>query len=175
MRFWLQWGNSDGQGKALSISKVNTRSFYVSCDGKQRRYPLAEWHQWLERLFSEGKLFLDEELLELRPAHSSAAVAPSPVDPVQRDHRFFRAAREVLQFGKIELEAVNPRTKEYLVSGLGRRYRVTIHVDWSEPPLCECADARARKNEPGGAYCKHAIAVLIQDDANRGQLLELLL
>ena len=175
MNFRLQWGSSPSQGKELTISKANTRSFYVSCDGKQRRYLLEEWPQWLERLFVEGKLFLEGEMLEPQPEPSAAAAAPVPVDPLQRDKRFFRAAREVLRDYKIQLEAVDSRTSEYLVSGVGKRYRVFISNDWSDEPYCECPDARGRAHEPGGAFCKHAIAVLIQDEANRGQLLELLL
>ena len=178
MSFWLQWGSCYSLGKALSISKVNTRSFYVASDGKQRRYLLVEWEQWLERLFAEGKLFFDGQQLEPPPALVGPDEAEQPVgavDPLQRDYRFFRAAREVLQYYKIQLEAVDARTVEYLVTGLSRRYRVFISKDWSTSPWCECPDARARADQPGGAFCKHAIAVLMQDDANRGQLLELLL
>ena len=178
MSFWVQWGSCYSLGTAYGINKVNTRSFYVSGDGRQDRYLLVEWDQWLDRRFAEGKVFFKGKLLAPPPSLNVAppvAESPEEVDPVERDRRFFRAAREVLGSYDIEQVTDGPQEVEYLLRGGTDTYRVYLRNDWSAPPRCTCPDARVRSGEPGGAYCKHSIAVLLQDDEHRGQLLELLL
>ena len=178
MNIWVQWGNYYSLGTSYSINKVNTRSFYVSGNGRQDRYLLVEWDQWLARRFAEGKVFLEGKLLAAPPTLSlppQVAEAADAVDPVERDRRFFRAAREVLGSYDIERVADGPQEVEYLITGGTDSYRIYLRTDWSTPPRCTCPDARTRSGEPGGAFCKHSIAVLLQDEAHRGQLLELLL
>ena len=67
MKLWVQWGSHLAMGNGYSINKVNSRSFYVSTDGRQERYLLVEWEQWLDRRFAEGKVLLEGELLEPPP------------------------------------------------------------------------------------------------------------
>ena len=178
MTFWVQWGSTYSLGTAYGINKVNTRSFYVSGSGRQDRYLLVEWNQWLARRFAEGKVFYQGKLLASPPTlnvPSRVAEAANEVDPVERDRRFFRAAKEVLAAYDMERVAEGPQEVEYLILGGTDSYRVYLSTDWSAPPRCTCPDARMRSGEPGGAFCKHSIAVLLQDEAYRGQLLELLL
>lgn len=178
MTFWVQWGSSYSLGTAYGINKVNTRSFYVSGNGRQDRYLLVEWNQWLARRFAEGKVYLKGKLLAPPPTlnlPSQVAESADEVDPVERDRRFFRAAKEVLGSYDLERVADGPQEVEYLITGGTDTYRVYLRTDWSAPPRCTCPDARTRSGEPGGAFCKHSIAVLLQDDEHRGQLLELLL
>jgi len=178
MAFWVQWGSCYSLGTAYGINKVNTRSFYVSGNGRQDRYLLVEWDQWLARRFAEGKVFFQGKLLTPPPTLKlppQVAESADEVDPVERDRRFFRAAREVIGSYDIDRVAEGPQEVEYLITGGTDSYRVYLRTDWSAPPRCTCPDARTRSGEPGGAFCKHSIAVLLKDKDHRGQLLELLL
>ena len=180
MKFWVQWGSHLAMGNGYSINKVNSRSFYVSTDGRQERYLLVEWEQWLARRFAEGKVLLDGELLEPPPPVLSIQGPPPGevargVDRAVRDGLFLAAAREVTASHDIELVEENEREVHYLLRGPGPNRRVFVRCDWSEPPRCDCPEAREQAAGGRTAWCKHGVAVLLQDENHRGQLLELLL
>ena len=43
MRFWVQTGDHWGIGENYSVSRLNSRSFYVAHNGKKHRFPLDRW------------------------------------------------------------------------------------------------------------------------------------
>ena len=97
------------------------------------------------------------------------------VDLVARDNRFFRAAKEVLGTYDMERREGENGAVSFLLSGGSEDYRVEVDTAWAQSPRCTCPDARFGAAEECAGYCKHVIAVLLDNEDLRFQLLEVLL
>ena len=90
-----------------------------------------------------------------------------------RDDRFFRAAYTVLDHYKIKKR---PELEDgfavFDISGGTSDYVVRIHPEWKTSPQCSCPDAENRARDNARGYCKHLIAVLLQEKEFSCQLLE---
>lgn len=98
------------------------------------------------------------------------------------DEGLRRAVREVLKSHTIGLIERDGQHATYAVHRGRRCYRVVISRDWLHPPRCDCPELRevAVNQEPDAhelapRYCKHTIAVLLDQPDHRHQLIELLL
>jgi len=156
---------------------VNTKSFYVRSAVGRERHPVGAWPRWLADRMSSGELFIDGHPASkpgwLPSATAGQVQAPKPVDPEARELRFLRAANEVLKHYERERRD-NARTAEIHVRGGSRDYLVTAQTDWSRPPRCTCPDATHSTHLHNG-YCKHVVAVLLENEDLRGQLIEIFL
>lgn len=86
-----------------------------------------------------------------------------------RDVRMLRAARSVV--GTYGIQPVPDVPGAFDVTGGTRPYRVQIDPDWRQSATCTCPDATQRSQ----GWCKHVIAVLIEQPSLRYQLLPLFL
>jgi len=105
-------------------------------------------------------------------------VSSTPTIDVQARHRrFLRAAGEVLK--RYEIKRLEERDPEgalvFSVRGGTRPYEVRVHPDWSARPSCTCPDASDGDWALNGGFCKHIIAVLLDNDELGFQLLDVLL
>ena len=90
-----------------------------------------------------------------------------------RDDRFFRAAYTVLDRYKIKRRpGLEDGFAVFDVTGGTSDYVVKIHPEWKCAPACTCPDAENRAKENARGYCKHIIAVLLQEKEFSCQLLE---
>ena len=171
------------------VTHRNPRTFTAQGLGRAETRLLAEWGDWLDSILDDPAAVLTFHLPSCAPSRRGrcsgcdasalgrgpvAAPAPSPpgahampVNTAARDARILRAAREVLR--EYTLTRSAPDTVR--VKGGTRPYRVTVDPLWVRTPTCTCPD-HAR---PGGPWCKHIIAALLQEDGLRCQLLELFL
>ncbi|HNS10235.1 MAG TPA: SWIM zinc finger domain-containing protein [Candidatus Ozemobacteraceae bacterium] len=98
------------------------------------------------------------------------------IDVYARDLRMIRAAGSVS--GKYQIrrrQTPGSATAVFDVSGGTKPYEVTVNPGWQCCPTCTCPDASNRAQEQNGGFCKHIIAVLLQNEEFRHQLLELFL
>lgn len=86
----------------------------------------------------------------------------------ERESRLARAVQTVLT--EYELESVDERTTR--LTGGSFPWEVTVDPNWTDAPRCTCPDYERGSNR---GYCKHIIAVLLERDDARCQLLEILL
>lgn len=178
MTLWVQYGTHWALGTYWSVSRVNSRSFYISSDGQTERQLLPQWHTWLVARLHEGQAWLDGALLT-NPYHppDGAPATPAPVDREARDRRMLRAARQVLKAYSLERAPIDPDSPQLArvaVVMKRRSYEVVLHTDWSAPPTCSCPDATHGAAATGG-FCKHSIAACLRWDDLRCQLLDLLI
>ena len=89
-----------------------------------------------------------------------------------RDSRIFRAAREVLRHDTLTRLSSEGEVRRIEVRGGTQAWVVTVHDAWRDPPHCTCPDA---SRDDSGGYCKHVIAVLLNDAVVHCQLLEIFL
>lgn len=94
-----------------------------------------------------------------------------------RDQRFLRAAGDVLKRYRMKrCETSTPDEPVCVeVKGGDEDYVVTVNPNWAWSPACTCPDARRLARQQNAGYCKHIIAVLLQEKDLQHQLLELLL
>ena len=97
------------------------------------------------------------------------------IDLRARDQRFGRAARKVLRGYTIESTGEEGGQVHFEISGGDADYTVAVWKDWSGPPSCSCPDAAHRARDQNGGFCKHIIAVVMQEEELQCQLLDLLL
>ena len=184
MRFWVQFGDHWAIGENYSISRVNSKSFYVANRGGSLRLDLDRWFHWLVERQAEGFVVLDGH--PMRPPRGAALAAGLPrvadcreEDIVRidlRDARLLRAVKTVLTSYEL---AAGPSTADKLdtinVTNGKRRYVVHVDPAWERPPRCSCPDAVRVEDEAGATFCKHTIAVLLSRPDHRHQLIDLLL
>ena len=179
MVFWVQDGEHWAMGDGYTISTVNGRSFYVSSRGETKRHLLAEWDWWLDQRMDEGRVFYRGRQLKRSmetDALTRGVVIPEfKIDLPGRDRRFLRAAREVLKNYTLSRRDDEGGVTTIVVSRGRRRYHVGLHRDWAMPPQCDCPDARNGAARLTAGFCKHTIAVLIEYDDLRCQLLDVML
>ncbi len=102
--------------------------------------------------------------------------AKATVSVWARDMRFLRAAKTVLQKYKIRRAPRGAdRMARFDIEGGQAPYVVTVDPEWEADPTCTCPDAAQMGKALNSGYCKHVIAVLLQEDGLRCQLLELFL
>ena len=184
MRFWVQTGDHWAIGDNHSVSRVTSRSFYISHDGGRRRHPLDRWFHWLSERDAEGFVVLDGHPMR-RPAVAALAAglprmsqAPqeAPMRIELRDARLLRAVRNVVRNYEFVPEAPTPEGFDTVqVRGGQRSYVVHVDPKWRHPPRCSCPDAQRIKDDTGATFCKHTIAVLLTTPDHRHQLIDLLL
>ncbi|MFM7539722.1 MAG: SWIM zinc finger family protein [Planctomycetota bacterium] len=98
----------------------------------------------------------------------------------ERDTRISRALRDVVPHYDItrfdpadQADKVRFRVKSRSPGKTLSDYTVIVSREWASPPACTCPDGSGRARL--GGYCKHAIAVLAQNDEFSCQLIELFL
>jgi predicted nucleic acid-binding Zn finger protein len=181
MALWVVWGSRYGMGERYSISRVSSRSFFVSHRGRRSRHLLVEWSAWLAERFAEGSVFIDGQELrrpaQLPPLQGGAPMSdPSPVALATRERSFLRAAEEVLVRYRIaRRDPDRAGLVRFAVSGGSRDYEVRVRPDWGAPPVCTCPDATGPMRERHRGFCKHVVAVLLSNDDLSCQLLDVLL
>lgn len=188
LSLWVVWGTHRSLGEGYTVTRVNSRSFYVYHQGRQTRRLLVEWDQWLRERFAEGTVLLDGYPVRVPPDMQNDLFGGSPmgtttlnsglkIDVRARDRRFLRAAGEVLK--RYKIERLEDRDADgalrFAVRGGTRPYEVRVHPDWAAPPTCTCPDAAGQGRALNGGFCKHIIAVLLDDDELGFQLLDVLL
>ena len=198
MYFWVQTGDHWAIGTRHTISRVNSRSFYVSVDGRKERIDRRDWHRWLRERSEEGYLLLnghpvrdptDEPLacglrvpISVPKADTDDdqdgkdTTREGTMDTNLRDTRVLRAVRDVLK--QYSLTRSGPDKDGFLqveVKRPGATYKVRIDPAWRLPPTCTCPDAKRVKDGKGATFCKHTIAALLSDEEHRHQLIDLLL
>ena len=93
-----------------------------------------------------------------------------------RDDRFFRAAESVLANYQItRRQQLIDGMAIFDIRGGSRDYVVKVHPQWQVNPQCTCPDAAQRARESTRGYCKHIIAVLLDNEELSCQLLEIFL
>ncbi len=162
----VQWGKSDVLFDRYSVSRVNSRSFYVHHDGATERHLVVEWSAWLDARFAEGRILIDGR----RVASPRPTTPVEPIDLAARDARLVRGAREVLKTYRLERTDGNGVT-EVAVSRGRSAWTVRLRPDWSVPPVCSCPDAIHGHNR---GVCKHVVACCLRFDDLRCQLLDVL-
>ncbi len=98
------------------------------------------------------------------------------IDVYARDLRMIRAAGSVS--GKYHIrrrQTSEAETAVFDVTGGTKPYEVAVNPGWQCRPTCTCPDASRRAQEQNGGFCKHIIAVLLQNQEFRHQLIELFL
>ncbi len=204
MKIWVQTGSHWSIGQSYSISRVNSRSFYVATDGKKKRLAILDWHAWLREREREGRVALDgHPMRSVRVAPLSDAFTASGFEDeladdgeeregamkrrVERDARIMRAVRQVVRdytLSELDSEAdddplfdaEDSARRSFRLTRRGAAYTVRIDPTWRRRPDCDCPDARKRLAQSDGAvFCKHIVATLIQREELRHQLLDLFL
>ena len=89
----------------------------------------------------------------------------------QRDPRVRRAVTEVLAKYQFTRTDVGDEAR-FAVTGGFRPYTLTLSKTWAFPAKCSCDDKEKLGDKD---YCKHAMAVMMQNDDLRCQLLEVYL
>jgi len=91
--------------------------------------------------------------------------------------RIFRAVRDVLKGYRIgPAVAEEGGLLAHDVTKPGQPpYRVKLDPQWRFGPQCSCPDWLRVRDGARGGFCKHVVAVLLQSDEHRHQLVELLL
>lgn len=192
MKFWVQTGSHWAIGQGYTISRVNSRSFYVAADGSKGRRAIPEWHAWLREREREGRVALDgHPMRSVRTAPLSAAlVARSTTDGddeegeggmarrTERDARILRAVRDVVRTYALTEETDDDEDgrRTFRLARRGAAYTVRVDPRWGRPPECDCPDAQRRfagTGEP--VFCEHVVATLVQRDELRHQLIDLFL
>lgn len=164
----VQYGTHYSLGVEHTVSRVNSRSFYVSSGGVVTRLLLAEWSQWLHKRLAEGRVLIDGVAWVPSASECHGTVA---VDVAVRGPRFLRAANDVMKRYRFSRVVEGALVRVEVVGG-ERPYTVEAWTDWRDRARCTCPDAlRPAVN----GYCKHVIAVLLGDAALRCQLLDVLL
>lgn len=98
------------------------------------------------------------------------------IDIAARDLRFLRAGKEVLKnYKRIRRPQLENGRVVFDITGGQAPYVVRVHPEWKGDPVCTCPDAADRARTCTSGYCKHIIAVLIENADLRGQLLEVFL
>jgi len=98
------------------------------------------------------------------------------IEVYARDMRMIRAARDVSQKYKITRQPAQKEGRVWFdINGGQKPYLVGIRPDWKERPSCTCPDAQQRALKQNGGFCKHIIAVLLNEKEFKCQLLELFL
>ncbi len=196
MKLWVQTGTYWFEGDGYTISRVNSQSFYVSRDGETTRYPLIDWHTFLSAREREGEVDVDghpmrklraapiSDAFECARATGSGATGARGRRRGLRDARILRAVRDVLKSYKID-ETTNgsgalsggARRFQLRQGGAGRPgYTIEVDPEWRARPSCDCPDARERlAAEEDAVFCKHIVAVLLQKEELRHQLIDLFL
>ena len=162
-------------GSNYSIRKVSSKSFFVYSKGKQTRYDLHEWKQWLLDRFAEGKLIYNgQELQAPLTLQYSNKSGIDDADQFARDQRFLRATKSILGKYKFIREDDDAQTVHFDVHGGERVYRVSVPRKENHRLSCSCPDAKRFTRSPD-QFCKHLIAVLMSNEDLRFHLLEVLL
>jgi hypothetical protein len=177
MRFFVQTGSHWSMGDNYTIGQVNGRSFYVYHHGGKERFLLVEWTHWLGKRFAEGMVRLEWQVLQrptLLPKPQENPMASFQVDIRARDKRFLRAAKTVLKNYRL-IRTDDGDTVQFEIAGGTNPYTVRVSRSWSLSPICTCPDAQHRAADLTGGFCKHVIAVLIENEDLRCQLLDVLL
>ncbi len=184
MRFWVQTGDHWAIGDNHSVSRVSSRSFYISHAGGRRRHALDGWFHWLSERDAEGFVVLEGRPMR-RPAVAALAAGLPRMSPTHqeapmrielRDARLLRAVRNVVRNYDLVPEAPTAEGLDTVhVSGGQRSYVVHVDPEWRRSPRCSCPDAERMKDDTGATFCKHTIAVLLTTPDHRHQLIDLLL
>ena len=101
-------------------------------------------------------------------------MASFQVDIRARDKRFLRAARTVLKNYRLR-RTDDGDAVQFEIGGGTNPYTVRVSRSWGQAPICTCPDAQHRAADLTGGFCKHVIAVLIENEDLRCQLLDVLL
>lgn len=184
LRVWVQTGDHWALGENYSVSRVNSRSFYVSHDGTKQRHDLDRWSSWLAERDAEGFVVLDGH--PMRPPLVAALAAGLPRlstqaegEPMRkdlRDARLLRAVRDVLRGYAFVDEGPTPEgLQAWRVTRGPSSYRVEVDPAWERPPRCTCPDAARVEDDSGATFCKHTVAVLLTRAEHHHQLIDLLL
>ena len=98
------------------------------------------------------------------------------IDVYARDLRMIRASGQVANRYQILRRSASTGNQVFFdIRGGTSPYVVAINPAWKERPACTCPDAARRALEQNGGFCKHIIAVLLQEPEFKCQLLELFL
>jgi hypothetical protein len=186
MSFWVQTGTHWSIGRSFIVSRVNSRSFYVSANGRKSSHRVVDWHAWLLQREREGRVTLNgHPLRSVQAAPLSAAFAGAGRDEEDdmdrrglRDARILRAVQDVVKgyaLTEVAGEAGGRRTFR-LARGREHSYCVRVDPTWRTRPACDCPDAVERlAAEQDVVFCKHVVAVLLQTEDLRHQLIDLFL
>lgn len=98
------------------------------------------------------------------------------IDVYSRDVRIHRALRDLTTRCTItRLPDISNDYAWFDVVGGTMPYVIGIDLKWSERPTCTCPDAKKRALKRNGGFCRHIIAVLLNEPDFRYQLLEMFL
>jgi len=176
-KFWVQTGTHWSMGENYTVCTVNSRSFYVSHHGRRDRFLLVEWTHWLVQRFAEGLVRLEWQPVQPPPTLPNPGAQPMAdiqIDIRARDQRFLRAATSVLRDYTLTRTEDDERVR-FAIKGGAAPYEVVVSQLWDVPPSCTCPDASHRAQEHNAGFCKHIIAVLIDNEDLRCQLLDVIL
>ena len=183
MRLWVNTGATWRDGYAARVADVSAERVTVRREGRLERFPRDEWPRWLLERSREGPVQVD--------GHSMTPPSPAPLGPWgppdrderssamdldARDARIFRAVRDVLKGYRIGPPVLETGLVVHEVTKPGQPpYHVKLDPAWRLGPQCSCPDWKRVAEGVRGGYCKHVVAVLLQSDDHRHQLLDLLL
>lgn len=172
--------SSAARRAVYTVGEVNSRSFYVTMNGRRERFLLTQWNDWLEARTNEGDVLLDGRAM--KPPAQSTLRGVSAVGSVQvnvslraRELRFMRGFKDVLGSYEIRQVSADDEAVRYRVARQGSDYLVTLDRSWRAVPDCSCPDAQHGGRRGHAGFCKHVIAVLMTDEEHRYQLLDLFL
>ena len=165
---WAAW-------QRWRVSRVNSRSFYVTSNGQQERFLLVEWDSWLMSLARTGRLMIDGHPVQVPDGgpfggHSPTGGSTGGSDPVAllRLGRVLKRRTELVRepdpsdSGQVVIRPEGPRP----------RWQIVLRLDWTEPPACSC---HTSEHPPRHGLCEHAVAACLSWDDLRCQLVDLLL
>lgn len=187
MRLWINNGSRWSDGYAASVARVSDASVTVRRGKHTERFPRAEWSRWLLERSREGPVQVDGHPIEpptVAPLVRGLTAPPCADDEGSetmeldaRDARIFRAVRDVVKGYAIrpaELAAEGWLAFTVTKPGHGP-YMVKLDPAWRHGPQCSCPDWLRVREEDKGGFCKHVVAVLLQSEEHRHQLVDLLL
>jgi hypothetical protein len=187
MRLWINSGASWRDGYQARVASVSNACVTVRSGGRLERFPRAEWARWLLERSREGPVQVDGHPITppaVAPLALGLAERPTAdeggsetMEHDARDARIFRAVRDVVK-GYV-LRSVPSDAEGLLAFAVTKPghapYTVKLDPAWKHGPQCSCPDwLRVRDGDRGG-FCKHVVAVLLQSDESRHQLIDLLL
>ncbi len=95
------------------------------------------------------------------------------IDPFTRDSRMTRAVEILNRYQIVSKSQPGDLLKTFYVIGGSSNYLVKIDPTWQTSPSCSCPDASSRAKYGNAGFCKHLIAVLLNEKAFAYQLLDL--
>ena len=154
MTIWVQTQEHWSIGVHYSVSRVNSRSFYVSTSGRVERYLLVEWDQWLAKRLTEGAVTIDNSPVSTElPSSPGTSLA------------LLREARELQKSYRVETITSTDDEVVFSVRGPDQDRRVSVDPQWRRPPRCSC----------GASSCRSSFIALLSREDLRAQLLDVIL